>query len=261
MARIWSMRFNLDTFNGAYAALDDDQDKAQFLTGFSRGLNRGALKEGNSEALAQGHLIGSQMREEAEAFSAQAVAHGAKRWKKEGTHREPTGDPKGMVEGSHEGPGLRFKVQGFPGQEKTSVLDVPGTGDTPPPREATPKKRTSAPPKPKLDAILGPKGSPDEKAYWELVKVFGGEKNPSATQSAQAFVEAIQVVPVHTILAKAKGLRSSMSDAKYMPQLFKWLDGQGYMNPDASVSSGGPMASVTDEYARYLDGGEVADAS
>ena len=157
---------------------------------------------------------------------------------------------------------LSLDSQQNPDQEGTLYGGgVPGTGDTPPPREAPPKKRTPAPLKPKLEAILGPKGSPDEVNYWKLVGIFGAAKNPAPTQTAQAFVDALLKVPVHSILAKAQNLKDTLSGPQYMPQLLKWLDGQGYMNPDASVSSGGPMASVTDEYARYLDGGEVADAS
>jgi hypothetical protein len=99
------------------------------------------------------------------------------------------------------------------------------------------KKRPAKAPSRNLEQILGPHGSDDGNAYWKLVGVFGAAKNPAPTQTAQAFVNAKLKVEVHSILAKAQNLRDSLSDSKYMPQLQKWLDGQGYLNPDAPTRS------------------------
>lgn len=122
-----------------------------------------------------------------------------------------------------------------PDQEKP----VPRLEPVPPQAPAkSPKAKTASRPKPKLEEILGPKGSPDDAAYWKLVAIFGGAKNPAPTQTAQAFVEAILTTPVHSILAKAQNLRDSLSGPQFMPQLQKWLDGQGYLNPDATADKG-----------------------
>ncbi len=273
MARTWSMRFNLDDFNASYAALDDDSDKAQFLTGFSRGLNAGSLKDGASEALSCGFSLGHEMRREAEEFRAQAAIHGAKgkgthgdtrRGKGEGSLVDGDGEPHTQTtnhkpqSSTHQPP-----ASTHPGLDQEGA--VPRLEHTLPggtPHRALPKKRTTTAkePKPKLEAILGPKGLPDEVAYWKLVGIFGAAKNPAPTQTAQAFVEAMLKVPAHSILAKAQNLRDSLSGPQYMPQLQKWLDGQGYLNPDASMGSGKPMSDVTSDYVKDLEAAEVPHA-
>ncbi len=125
MPRIWSMRFNSDGFNHAYAGLDTDEEKAQFVTGFYRGTNGVPLKEGQPSPMLAGHAFGLKMREEAEASLAQAAINGAKRGKGKGTQEEASRVPGGGLEGasggapgSTEGPGLKFMVQGFRDQEK-----------------------------------------------------------------------------------------------------------------------------------------------
>ncbi|WP_243320414.1 hypothetical protein [Geothrix sp. SG200] len=140
MPRVWSMRFNSDGFNHAYAGLDTDEEKAQFVTGFYRGTNGVPLKEGQPSPMLTGHAFGLKMREEAEASLAQAAINGAKRGKGKGTQEDPSRVPGGELEGasgeapgSTEGPGLRFKVQGFPDQEKPVLRLEPVPSPAPKP--------------------------------------------------------------------------------------------------------------------------------
>jgi hypothetical protein len=247
MARIWSMRFNLDTFNAAYSVLDDDQEKAQFLTGFSRGLNGAPTKDGATEANSSGFTIGSGMRHEA----VLASERGAEFAKRKGTQKEPSGNPKGTLGGASEEDaglpeGLGLRIKDFPSQD----VPVPRLEPVPTTRATRPRKGKPAR-QPKLEAILGPKGSPDDLAYWKLVGIFGGAKNPAPTQTAQAFVEAILTTPVHSILAKAQNLRDSLSGPQFMPQIQKWLDGQGYLNPDATTAKGPSHRADTDSDWAY----------
>ncbi|WP_285570012.1 hypothetical protein [Geothrix limicola] len=118
-----------------------------------------------------------------------------------------------------------------------------------------PKAERQPKPIPKLEAILGPKGSPDDLAYWKLVGIFGAAKNPAPTQTAQAFVNAMMTIPPHSILAKAQNLRDSLSGPQFMPQLQKWLDGQGYLNPDAPSAGMAPShrRESDEEYAALLE--------
>ncbi|WP_243286042.1 hypothetical protein [Geothrix terrae] len=141
MARVWSMRFNSDGFNHAYAGLDTDEEKAQFVTGFYRGTNGVPLKEGQPSPMLTGHAFGLKMREDAESSLAQAAINGAKRGKGKGTQEDTSRVPGGRLkgasgeaEGFQEGPGLRIKVQGFPDQEKLvpRLEPVP----TPPPQSS-----------------------------------------------------------------------------------------------------------------------------
>ena len=99
MGRIWSMRFNLDIFNAAYAALNDDQEKAQWLTGFSRGLNAGSLKDGVPEVLRQGFDLGLQMFAAADEFRAKASDAGKKGWTPKPV--TPKGTHRGTPQGTH----------------------------------------------------------------------------------------------------------------------------------------------------------------
>lgn len=68
--RTWNLRLNIDVFNASVAALGDDQERAQFLTGMSCGMNGGCPRPGAPSALLEGFSVGSEMRKEAEAFVA-----------------------------------------------------------------------------------------------------------------------------------------------------------------------------------------------
>ena len=78
-ARCWNLRLNLDTFNAAFAALDDPPEQAEFLVGLSRGMNGGKVKDNCSDPMSVGFAIGEEMRAEAEGFRDKSVQNGAKR--------------------------------------------------------------------------------------------------------------------------------------------------------------------------------------
>lgn len=247
------MRFNLDTFNAAYSVLDDDQEKAQFLTGFSRGLNGAAARDGAPEAHSSGFLIGSGMRQEA----VLASARGAEFAKRKGTQRGPSGDPEGTHGGPSgegvglpEGPGLRIKD--CPSQE----VPVPRLEPVPtrkPRSERKPLKAASS-----LDEMLGELKAP----YWKLVSTFGGPaKNPAPKTTAQLYTSALaeEGITAEILQAKAEGLKASCSDPKFMPMLRTWLDGQGYLNPDAPSAGSAPAhrRESDEEYAAFLERGQI----
>jgi hypothetical protein len=68
LARVWNLRVNLDLFNAAFAAFPSIEDKAEFVSGYSCGMNSGSLVDGRSVAFQQGFAIGKEMRIEAEAY-------------------------------------------------------------------------------------------------------------------------------------------------------------------------------------------------
>jgi hypothetical protein len=68
---------NLDVFNAAFAALDDDTERSRFLVGLSRGMNGGSIK-GSHDALTAGFRVGEEMRHEAENFRAKKTLDGLK---------------------------------------------------------------------------------------------------------------------------------------------------------------------------------------
>lgn len=78
-ARTWNLRMNLDTFNSGYAALDNEQDRAEFLTGLYKGMNGGKVKDDCSDPMSVGFAVGQEMRTEAENFRVRSVENGSKR--------------------------------------------------------------------------------------------------------------------------------------------------------------------------------------
>lgn len=70
---------NLDTFNSGYAALDNDQERAEFVSGLYKGMNGGKVKDDCSDPMSVGFAIGEEMRKEAEGFRERSVENGAKR--------------------------------------------------------------------------------------------------------------------------------------------------------------------------------------
>ena len=85
-ARCWNLRLNLDIFNAAFAALDDQADRSDFLMGLSRGMNGGKVKEDCSDPMSVGFSIGEAMRSEAEGFREQSAINGAKRKSNKNDH-------------------------------------------------------------------------------------------------------------------------------------------------------------------------------
>ena len=98
------------------------------------------------------------------------------------------------------------------------------------PRKRGPQKAEPA----SLESILqGGKGTPFWESYWKLVSTFGGQmKNPAPRSTAALYMSATVGYHPDHIQEKALALRSQTSDAKFMPQLAKWLEGHGYATPD-----------------------------
>lgn len=84
-----------------------------------------------------------------------------------------------------------------------------------------------------LESILDGKGSPLWEAYWELVGIFGPAKNPAPKTTARLYRLALEhELMVEDLHVKAQELLKATSDPKYLPQLAKWLEGEGYRNPN-----------------------------
>ena len=98
------------------------------------------------------------------------------------------------------------------------------------PRKRGPLKAESV----SLESILGGgKGTPYWEAYWKLVSTFGGQsKNHAPRSTATLYMTATVGFHPDHIQEKADSLRQSTSEVKFMPQLAKWLEGQGYATPD-----------------------------
>lgn len=119
----------------------------------------------------------------------------------------------------------------------TNVLGVPRAGvevtATPPTVKATAPK-----PKPSVDdsleSILGGKDSPAWTSYWKLAGLFGPGKNPAPKTTAKLYAYAIVGFHPDHLLEKAQELVKATSEQKYLPQLAKWLEGEGYRNPTPS---------------------------
>ena len=152
-------------------------------------------------------------------------------------------------------PALSDSVQANGGQTAAN-------GGTPAPAPApapSGKRRTASPPAPRparprkpdpesLEAILqGGKGTPTWEAYWALVTVFGGQsKNPAPRTTARLYANAVaNGAPPGRIQNRAENLRSATSEVRFMPQLAKWLEGEGYLTPDLPKSNGAANGNHT----------------
>jgi len=234
-SRTWNLRLNLDSFNAAFAALADDPERSQFLAGLSRGMNGGMTRDGLSFPFQEGFLLGSEMRDEAEALRQANTINGLK-----------GGSPshKGRIESP---PGAPI---GEGGMNRSGTLSlnplIPETNNQnpqirepipPPSKSAGRRKSTSRSEGGSLEEILGGgKGTVNFEAYWRLAGTFGVAKNPAPKTSARLYVEAIgKGATVERIQNRAENLRRANSDEKYMPQLAKWLEGEGYLAPDAPL--------------------------
>ena len=102
-----------------------------------------------------------------------------------------------------------------------------------------------------LEQILdGGKGTPTWEAYWTLVATFGGQpKNFAPKTTARLYVAALKAgtTPAH-IQDRAQLLRNGTDDVKYLPQLAKWLEGQGYLTPDLPAQA--PPTNGQKSYSR-----------
>ena len=75
------------------------------------------------------------------------------------------------------------------------------------------------------------KGSPLWETYWKLAGMFGPAKNPSPKITAKLYRYATVGFHPDHLQEKALELVKATSDPKFLPQLAKWLEGEGYRNP------------------------------
>ncbi len=69
---------NLDAFNADFAALADDDERGQFLSGLSVGMNEGHPRVSAADPFIEGYTLGKSMRDEAEALRNKSTEDGAK---------------------------------------------------------------------------------------------------------------------------------------------------------------------------------------
>lgn len=82
-----------------------------------------------------------------------------------------------------------------------------------------------------LESLLG-KGTPMWEAYWALHGLFGESKNPSPASTAAIYARIIAAgTSPETIHRAAQAQRESCGDARYMPKLKTWLEGEAYLRP------------------------------
>ena len=92
------------------------------------------------------------------------------------------------------------------------------------PSERMPRAKREKPEEDKTDmrGLLGELHDP----YWLVASVFGLNKNYQPTKTGKMFLEIIgKGISAENMLIRAKSLRQSMSEQKYMPQFQKWLEG------------------------------------
>lgn len=93
------------------------------------------------------------------------------------------------------------------------------------------KSTEPKPPKTTLQDILGERFDD----YWKLAAIFGPTKNFRPSETAALYMQALASgVTVEQIFARATILKRLTEETKYLPQLAKWLEGQGYQIPEAN---------------------------
>lgn len=102
------------------------------------------------------------------------------------------------------------------------------------PAKRVPKETQKAKTETLEEILQGGKGTPMWEAYWMLVATFGGQsKNPAPKTTARLYADALRAgATQERIQNRAQGLRNGTTEAKFMPQLKNWLEGQGYLTPD-----------------------------
>jgi hypothetical protein len=233
-ARCWNLRVNLDEFNAACWALTTEEEKALFLCGLLAGMNGAGVNHEVTSRFTKGHAIGKAMRDEAEAYRESKTVIG-----------KLGGRPK----------------DNLVNQEVNLVVNHQGTQSPIPnpiqktkEKDTVPRKRVT---KPKdevsLEAILDGKGSPLWEAYWKLAGIFGPAKNPSPKTTARLYHLALDGgFKVEHLHEKALELAKATSDPKYLPQLAKWLEGEGYRNP-TQTTKGVSSESRSPKHRQAID--------
>jgi len=215
--RTWNLRMNLDEFNALVSSLFADDARALALQGLSLGCNRGPCPDGAPDPFRRAWEIGSGWRSEAECFIEKKKDAGSASAK---ARREKYGSSQPLARTGYE-------------HRSSTVLGVleQGTNQSPipNPQSSIPKPTArKAKPQESLDEILGDK----KESYWNLVSVFGPTKNPAPKTTARLYVTALASFSGEHIQKKAEALLQGGTDPKYLPQLAKWLEGEGYRNPD-----------------------------
>jgi hypothetical protein len=229
--RTWSLTLNLDMFNAALAVQQNDLEHADFVRGFHLGINAGTPRGERSAAFMDGFSVGQTARANTDAYRSMQSTNGKKggRPKKESGGLAPVNH---RLSGAQAPP--KLTVTGYVLKDSLSKEEL--TEGTRTRRKSRKQNPTPEP----LEAILGGKGTATFEEYWSLVKVFGAAKNPAPRDTARLFADAVAAgVAPELIQAKAQQLRKAASEAKFMPQLAKWLEGQGYLNPDPTPAAKG----------------------
>lgn len=170
-----------------------------------------------------GHTIGKAMRDEAEAYRESKAVIG-----------KLGGRPKDKQ--VNQVVNLVVNHEGTQSPIPNPILKDKKINTAPRKRVTKPKDEVS------LEAILGGKGSPLWEAYWKLAGIFGPAKNPSPKATARLYHFALGGgFKVEHIHEKAQELARATSEQKYLPQLAKWLEGEGYRNPDQAQVRSGPI--------------------
>lgn len=168
----------------------------------------------------------------------QRSAQGVAARKAKGSPEPPADHPKPEPMGQPMGQPL-----GVPYQDQDQDQDQAKKEGSKDPSTPAPRKRGPAAKKADSleDILRGGKGTPTWEAYWKLAGTFGGQpKNPAPMTTARLYVQALDAgATLEQIQAKADTLRAGTSEIRYMPQLQKWLEGQGYLTPDLSTTTPG----------------------
>lgn len=231
-ARCWNLRINLDEFNAACWALTTQEEKSLFLCGLLAGMNGAEVNHEVTSRFTNGHTIGKAMRDEAEAYRMAKSAIGK------------LGGRPSDKKVNHE-VNLLVNHDGTQSPIPNPILKDEKITTVPRKRVTKPKDEVS------LEAILDGKGSPLWEAYWKLAGIFGPAKNPSPKATARLYHLALDGgFKVEHLHEKALELVKATSEQKYLPQLAKWLEGEGYRNPSQAKSPPKPGSVSTDEVTR-----------
>jgi len=223
------------------------EDKGSLLNGFLLGCNAGTMPEQCSNLVQTGFKLGSKCREEAEGHSLR-MAKGGKasvesRRKSLGT-TQPSNNARTMLE-------QRPNQSSIPNLLSTKEKDVPA------PRKRVTKHKEPIPVE-SLSSILQGK----EDSYWKLAGLFGPTKNPSPKVTARLYVTAILEFAPDQIHEKALELVKATSEQKYLPQLAKWLEGEGYRNPAQTPQiNGGTNGSRSPKHRAGIDAAYIEHLS
>lgn len=76
LERIWNLRLNMDTFNGAYMKLRSDPERLEYFLGWHLGCLDGEISESDSKAFQAGFSVGRGMLDEAKAFAEKQAERG-----------------------------------------------------------------------------------------------------------------------------------------------------------------------------------------